>query len=31
MTCSIEQQSAPELTNDENMALAKLYFPYLVP
>jgi hypothetical protein len=31
MTCSIEQQSAPELISDGKMALAKLYFPYLVP
>lgn len=31
MTCSIEQQSAPYLTADEKMALAKLYFPYLIP
>jgi hypothetical protein len=31
MTCSIEQQSAPELTSDEKMVLVKLHFPYLVP
>lgn len=31
MACSIEQQSAPDLTADEKMALAKLYFPYLIP
>jgi len=27
MTCSIEQQSAPELTSDEKMVLVKLHFP----
>jgi hypothetical protein len=31
MTCWIEQQGAPELTSDEKMALARPYFPYLVP
>jgi hypothetical protein len=31
MACSIEQQSAPNLTAEEKMALAKLYFPYLIP
>lgn len=31
LACALEQQSAPHLTHEEKMALAKLYFPYLIP
>jgi len=31
LACALEQQSAPYLTHEEKMALAKLYFPYLIP
>jgi hypothetical protein len=31
LACALEQQSAPHLTREEKMALAKLYFPYLIP